>query len=164
MMTDQRPVYEVGDMVIHWMYGPGTIIQLDEKELDGRKSHYYVVRTRDLTIWVPTSDAEAKCLRKPTPAKEFKHLFTVLASNGEPLSSDRLERKLQLTERMKSGSLEDICTVIRDLISQKRSSKMNENDNATLERARSFLLSEWSISFDIPVQQANHELESLLRI
>jgi RNA polymerase-interacting CarD/CdnL/TRCF family regulator len=161
-MADQNSLYQVGDLVIHWMYGPGTIVQFDIKELDGRKSEYYVVRTRDLTIWVPICDSGEKCLRKPTPAIEFKNLFKVLASNGEPLSTDRLERKLQLTERMKSGSLEEICTVVRDLISQKRSSKMNENDNATLERARSFLLSEWSISFDIPVQQANRELESLL--
>ncbi len=161
-MDDQKLHFQVGDMVIHWMYGPGTIIQVDEKELDGRISQYYVVRTHDLTIWVPISGSGEKCLRLPTPAEDFNHLFTVLSSSGEPLSTDRLERKLQLTERMKSGSLEEICTVVRDLFSQKRSSKMNENDNATLERARSFLISEWSIALNVPAQQAYHELDGLL--
>ena len=161
-MTDQKSQFQVGDLVIHWMYGPGTIIQLEEKELDGKTSQYFVVQTHDLTLWVPNSDSGEKCLRLPTPAEDFNHLFKVLASGGEPLSTDRLERKLDLTARMKSGLLEEVCTVVRDLIFQKRSSKMNENDNATLERAREFLLSEWSVALDVPVQQAYHELESLL--
>ena len=161
-MTEQQYHYQVGDLVIHWTYGPGTIIELDEKELDGHTNQYYVVRTQNLTLWVPVSEVGNKCLRLPTPAEDFKRLFKILASGGEPLSPDRLERKLQLTERMKSGSLEEVCTVVRDLFSQKRSSKMNENDNATLERARNFLLSEWTISLNVPLQQAHRELESLL--
>lgn len=161
-MTDQTCKFQVGDGVIHWMYGPGTIIQVDEKELNGHTGQYYVVKTHDLTLWVPISDADEKCLRFPTPPEDFSHLFKLLTSGGEPLSTDRLERKLQLTERMKSGVLEEICLVVRDLIFQKRSSKMNENDNATLERARKFLLSEWSVAFDIPLIQANRELDRLL--
>lgn len=161
-MAESNSHYQVGDLVIHWTYGPGTIIQLDEKELDGCVSQYYVVQMQNLTLWVPVTESGKNCLRLPTPAEEFKRLFKILASGGEPLSQDRLERKLQLTERMKSGTLEAVCTVVRDLITQKRSSKMNENDNATLERARNFLLSEWSIALEVSQQQAYRELESLL--
>lgn len=161
-MIQEKHKYQVGDLVIHWIYGPGTVIQCDEKELDGRINQYYVLETHDLTVWVPISDAEETCLRLPTPAEDFTRLFNLLTSQGEPLSTDRLERKIQLAERMRSGLLEEICKVIRDLKFQKRISKMNDNDNATLERARKFLLTEWSMVLNIPITQANRELERLL--
>jgi len=48
--------FKVGDQVTHWSFGPGKIIQLDEKEIAGRKGTYYIVKTNDLTIWVPVKE------------------------------------------------------------------------------------------------------------
>jgi hypothetical protein len=39
---------------------------------------------------------------------------------------------------------------------------MNENDKAIMERAQSFLLSEWALSLSVPVSQARQELNHLL--
>jgi len=161
-MSAQNRTYQVGDQVIHWSYGLGKIIQMDEKELSGQTGKYYVVQIRDLTIWVPVSETGERSLRFPTPARDFQRLFRVLASPGEPLSTDRLERKIHLSEQMKDGSLESICRVVRDLTLHKRLKKMNDNDNNILERARSFLLNEWSVALAVPVQQADRELRKLL--
>ena len=67
--------FQVGDRVVHWSYGPGEIIQMDEKELSGRKSLYYVVQIKDLTLWVPVDATDAASLRYPTPASDFDTLF-----------------------------------------------------------------------------------------
>jgi len=45
--------FQVGEKVVHWNYGMGEILQLDEKLLAGQMTRCYVVRIRDLTIWVP---------------------------------------------------------------------------------------------------------------
>ena len=161
-MLEQNVAFHVGDQVIHWAYGLGEIIQLDEKELFGRTGEYYVVQIRDLTLWVPINDTGIHCLRFLTPAGDFQKLFGILASPGEPLSADRLERKNQLTERLKDGTLESICGVVRDLVFHKRTKKMNENDSSTLSRARSLLLDEWSIVLSVTIQQADDELRELL--
>ena len=89
-------MFQVGDKVIHWSYGLGEVIKLDEKTLAGQKARYYVVRVQNLTIWVPLDDAGKSNLRPPTPKSDFENLFAILRSPGEPLSSDRLERKTQL--------------------------------------------------------------------
>lgn len=154
--------FHVGNKVIHWAHGPGVIIKLEEKELSGHTNQYYVVQMHDLTLWVPISETGEHSLRLPTPVEDFQKLFHVLASPGEPLPADRLERKTLLTERMKDGRLESICRVIRDLTFLSRSKKMNDHDNSTLERARSFLLSEWSVALSVPIQQAGRELKELL--
>jgi RNA polymerase-interacting CarD/CdnL/TRCF family regulator len=161
-MYEQDTTFQVGDQVIHWAYGLGKIIQLDEKEFSGHTSMYYVVQIRDLTLWVPINGTGESRLRFPTPAQDFQKLFDLLASPGEPLSADRYERQNQLMEQLKDGSLESFCRVVRDLTLHKRTKKMNDKDSSILERARSFLLNEWSVALSVPIPQAEKELKELL--
>jgi CarD family transcriptional regulator len=161
-MSERETSFQVGDQVIHWVYGLGEIIQLDEKELSGKTRKYYVVQTSDLTLWVPRNKTGENCLRFPTPARDFQTLFRILASPPEPLSPDRFVRKTQLTERLQDRTLESVCRVVRDLVYCKRTRKINENDLSVLARARTFLLNEWSVALSVPVQQAEQELSNLL--
>jgi len=161
-MSEQDMPFQVGDQVIHWVYGLGEIIQLDEKVLSGHTGKYYVVQMRDLTLWVPLNETGEHCLRFPTPAGDFQKLFRILASPGEPLSVDRFMRRTQLTELMKDRTLESICRVLRDLVYFMRNNKINDSDNSVLNHARNFLLNEWSVALSVPVQQAERELRNLL--
>jgi len=85
--------FQVGDKVVHWSYGPGQIIQMDEKRISGRNDVYYVVQVRDLTLWVPVDGATQHSLRPPTSKREFRRLFEILRGPGERLSDDRLSAK-----------------------------------------------------------------------
>ncbi len=161
-MDNQNIVYQVGDQVVHWSYGSGVIVQLDEKELSGRTNQYYVVQTRDLMLWVPINETGECSLRSPTPRTDFQKMFRILGSPGEPLSTDRFARKTQLTLLLKDGTLESICRVIRDLVSYRREKKMNDYDGAILERASNFLVDEWSLALDLPAHQVEQELKELL--
>lgn len=154
--------FQVGDKVVHWSYGPGEIIQLEEKSLSGRMTLYYVVQVRDLTLWVPVEGADQHSLRPPTSMGEFEKLFSILRGPGEKLSDDRYERKSQLTELLRDGTLESVCRAIRDLSFHGYRKKLNDFDAALLERARKFLLDEWRISMSVPLGDAEHQLELLL--
>jgi CarD family transcriptional regulator len=161
-MAEHEMTFRVGDKVSHWAYGLGEIIQLDEKELFGRTSTYYVVRIRDITLWVPINEKGEGCLRFLTPAEEFQRLFRILASPGEPLSMDGLERKNQLTARLREGTLEAVCWVIRDLVFHQHVKKINDNEKSILARAKGVLLDEWCTVLSVPAQQAESELQDLL--
>jgi CarD family transcriptional regulator len=154
--------FKAGDQVVHWSYGPGKVVQLEEKEMSGQKLLYYVVQIRDLTLWVPVGEAGQSSLRMVTPAKKFDKLYDILRSPGEPLASDRMERKAQLSERMKIGQLEAICRVIRDLMLFKQTQRMSETDNNIYRRAQSFLLDEWTLSLPVSLPQAGDTLQQLL--
>jgi CarD family transcriptional regulator len=154
--------FQVGDQVVHWVYGLGEIIQIDEKRLLGRTTQYYVVKIRDLTIWVPVSEASDRSLRYPTPASDFEELFSILSSPAQPLSDDRLVRKTQLSDQLNDGKLASICRAVRDLTFHSQTKKLNENDKAILERAQSFLMTEWSVSLSVSVAQARQGLTHLL--
>ena len=161
-MLEQNRSFKVGDQVIHWVYGLGEIIQIEEKVLSGHTAQYYVVQIRDLTLWVPLNEAGEDCLRLPTPVGDFQILFRLLASPGEPLSKERFARRTQLTELLKGRTLESTCRVVRDLVYHKRTNKLNQYDNTILKRARNFLLNEWSAILSVSIYQAENELKILL--
>jgi CarD family transcriptional regulator len=154
--------FQVGDQVVHYVYGLGEIIQVDEKRLLGRTSQHYVVKIRDLTIWVPVNEASVHSLRYPTPASDFEELFSILSSPAQPLSDDRLARKTQLSDQLNDGKLASICRAVRDLTFHSQTKKINENDKAVMERAQNFLLSEWSVSLSVSTAQARQGLNHLL--
>jgi RNA polymerase-interacting CarD/CdnL/TRCF family regulator len=155
--------YKIGDPVMHWTYGIGQIVGLEERVIASQKTLYYAVKVQDLTIWVPADGKLESRLRTPTPAARFKHLFAILTGPGEPLPEDRHERKTWLSEQLKDGRAESLCRVIRDLSAYQQAKSLNENDQIFLKRAQNALLGEWGFSLSIPVMQAESDLHRLLK-
>ena len=144
-----------GDPVMHWTYGFGHIVQLEERTVSGQKTLYYAVQVRDLTIWVPADAKLESRLRPPTPEAGFEQLFSLLTSAGEQLPDDRQERKLLLQEQLRDGRAESLCRVIRDLSAYRQTKPLNDNDQALLKRSRDALLSEWAFALSISPAQAD---------
>jgi RNA polymerase-interacting CarD/CdnL/TRCF family regulator len=155
-------MFQVGDRVIHWTYGPGRIVQVEEKQVASETLPYYKVQVNDLTIWVPLREEEKQRLRNPTPAREFKKHIKILGGGGEPLAEDRLKRKAELLGRLQEGKIEATCKVIRDLVCYARLKKLSESDTAILERAEKFLLDEWVISLNTTPADARESMSKLL--
>lgn len=153
----------IGDMVMHWTYGLGEIVGLEERELSGRTILYYSVRVHDLTVWVPADDNLGNRLRPPTPADRFDQLFTILTGDGEPLPENRQERKTWLAGQLSDGRAESLCRVIRDLSAYQRQKTLNENDHLLLKRVQNSLLGEWGFSLSISAAQAQSGLYHLLQ-
>lgn len=156
--------FHVGDQVVHWTFGLGKIVQLEEKVISRKSALYYVVRIRDMTLWVQADMDGEGSLRQPTPGSEFKHLFDILRSPGVTLPVDRLERRQYLQDQMRDGRLEGVCQVLRDLTLYCHTRKPNDYDKSMLERARNFLITEWKLSLSVTSAQAERELDQMLGV
>jgi RNA polymerase-interacting CarD/CdnL/TRCF family regulator len=156
--------FHKGDTVMHWTYGIGQIVNLEERAIEGSKNIYYVVQVRDMTVWVPADNKVKSRLRSPTPKSRFQKLFMILSSPSEALPEDRLERKARLLELLEDGSPESLCRVIRDLSAYQKQQvrPLNDNDQMTLKQSRNTLLGEWGFVLSITHAQAEHELHRLL--
>lgn len=157
--------FQIGDKVIHSTYGLGEIKDLQNKTIRGASTNCYMIwiGNLNLQIWVPINNVEQQTLRVPAPPEEFERLAVILTRPGEALPEDRLLRKSQLQARIRDGQLASICAVVRDLTYYKRTSKLNEQENAILERAMNSLLIEWSYSHGISMHEARLALTNLLR-
>lgn len=155
--------FREGDPVMHWTYGLGQVIGMEQREISGQTVLYYAVKVRDLTIWVPADNNLSSRLRPPTPAAEFEALIAILTSTEEPLPNDRQERKTLLVTQLKDGRAESLCRVVRDLSAYQRAKPLNENDQHLLKRVQTALLGEWGFSLSIPIMQAESDLRRLLK-
>ena len=155
--------FEIGDKVIHCVFGLGEISGIEEKPINGQLTNCYVVKITDLTIWIPIDDLQQNSLRLPTPPDEFVKVLPILSSPNEILVDDRVLRKHQLIEQMRDGQLASICRVVRDLTHFQHNSKLNDQEKSILERAINTLLAEWSLSLNMPVNQAHQALDSILQ-
>lgn len=128
--------FHIGDIVIHSTYGMGEVVHIEEKVVHDSIANCYVVRTNDLTIWIPINDLHQNSLRTPTSPDEFVRLFSILTGPGEDLPEDRVLRKDQLLANMKNGKLASICHIVRDLTLWKQTKKLNDRRNPSLSGRR----------------------------
>ena len=154
--------FHEGDTVMHWTYGLGKVIRLEERVLSGKKELYYAVQIGDMTVWVPADDKLENRLRPPTSKADFKKLMNILSKPGEPLPDDRHERKTLLTELLKNGRAESLCHVIRNLSTYRHVRSLNDNDQALLARTQDALIGEWGFSLSVTPTEAEFQLHRLL--
>jgi RNA polymerase-interacting CarD/CdnL/TRCF family regulator len=154
--------FHEGDTVMHWTYGLGQVIGLEERDLFGAKGMYYAVRARDLTVWVPSDVELQHRLRAPTSRSSFEDLLTILSNPGEPLPDDRHERRTLLLEYQADGSTGSLCRIIGTLHAYRKIRSLNESDQSILRQTRSALLGEWEYVLSITPAQAEHELQQML--
>jgi CarD family transcriptional regulator len=154
--------FQAGDTVMHWTYGLGRILGMEERDLSGSKNLYYAVQVQDLTIWVP-SDAELQHrLRAPSSRAGFEELFAILSSPGEPLPDDRHERRTRLMEYLGESSTQSLCRIISGLHAYQKVRPLNDSDKSILKQSRTALLGEWGYVLSITPAQAEYELSHLL--
>mgnify|MGYP001267643117 CR=1 FL=1 len=155
-------VFREGDPVMHWTYGLGRIMHLEERDLFGSTALYYAVEVGELTVWVPVDGKLESRLRPPMSGDEFARLLPILSSAGEPLPDDRNERRLRLQKLFKDGLAESLCYIIRDLSAYQSVKALNDNDQLLLKQARTALLGEWGFALSLTPAQAEREMHQLL--
>lgn len=155
--------FKIGDKVIHWTYGLGEIVRIEEKPINDHTTNCYVFQTSDMTMWIPIDALQQRSLRQPIAPDEFVRLYNILASPGEALLEDRVQRKNHMMTQLKNGELASICRLVRDLTLAKRNGKLNHQERCILERAENSLLTEWTYSLGLPLSQAHQEMTSMLR-
>ncbi len=155
--------FKTGDAVVHWAYGLGKVVAVQRKALAGEKTLYYVVRIRDITVWVPVDEKAHSRIRPPTSRRGFKKLFRILSEPGKSLSDDRNERKTALHNRLAEGKAEAVCAVIRDLTTYQHKKGLNDDDKQILIRASNSLLGEWGYTFSLSPAEAEEQLQGVLR-
>jgi len=156
--------FEIGEKVIHWNFGLGEIVKIEDKTVHGFLTKCYVLRTIDLTVWIPVNDLQQPSLRVPALPEEFVKLSAILSNPSEMLLEDRLLRKDQLLARMNEGQLSSICRVVRDLTNFKRSARLTLQEKSILEKAVNSLLTEWTYSLGTSLIQARQTMTIMLEV
>ena len=155
--------FKAGDSVVHPTHGVGRILRLEDRRLAEEETRrYYVVVADRSTVWVPV-DANTKAgLRQLTPKRDLDRYRRLLKSDPSPLQKDHTKRRFEINERLKEGSFQAMCEVVRDLTARGRRRSLTEADMTLLQKIRIDLCREWAASDGVSVEEAIREVDALL--
>lgn len=157
--------YQVGDKVVHPVYGAGIVIGITRKSIAGDVRRYYVVdpMSYDMQVMVPVDKAKASGLRDVLKRSGIARVFRTLQDAPEELSDDHKERQALVDEKLVSANPIEIAKIIRDLSwLARRKGRLGTTDTKLLDRARSLLAGELAIALDVDVETALERIQRAL--
>ena len=160
-----KPIYQVGDKVVHPVYGAGIITGIAQKSIAGDLHRYYVIdpMTYDMQIMVPVERIKDVGLRKVLKRSGIARVLRVLRRAPDELSGDHKERQELATEKLQSTNLIEIAEVMRNLSwQQQRKGHLGSKDTRLLERARDLLAGELADVEGLGIEDALARIETAL--
>lgn len=156
--------FRVGQAVVYPTFGLGRIAAIVTKtDLDGQSQAFYEVRGEFSTLWVPVSEAAERGLRRVATQAELAPYRSLLQSQPADLSMDARLRQREIQARLRRGTLQDWCEVVRDLNALGSRSALGEYDVVELRKSRNWLNQEWAVAAGMSTAQAAAEIDRLLR-
>lgn len=161
--ASEARAFQVDDPVVYAACGIGRIAALVTKRFqDAQDRLYYEVVIDRSTIWVSVDSGPASGLRLLTLKTDLARYRDILRSRPGKLIADARQRRTEVAGRLKSGSFQSICEVVRDLTALSWVKALNEADSIALRRTRDGLCQEWAAAEGIPLPQAVEEVNALL--
>ncbi len=162
-MTEQVKSFRKGDWVSHLHHGVGQVEGKEKKSLGGESLEYYKVQTRNGVYWIPTDDIDSERIRPVVSEKNLQKAIEILESPPETMDSKHTVRKNRINEVLTVGDLIGFCTLIRDLQGKRVADKLNTTEQRAHSNIKKKIAAEWSATREITPQEANKELNKILR-
>lgn len=155
--------FKVGDQVVLPAYGVGHIKEIEEKSFSeqGARLYYKVVLSKRI-VWIPVEAHQVSGLRLVTVQGDLEHYRNLLKSPPVLLEKNHHRRHLELVGRLKEGSFQIVCEVVRDLTAWSWSKPLGRTDTAILQKTRHSLYQEWATAAGVSTTEAVKEIDSLL--
>ncbi|HLH00269.1 MAG TPA: CarD family transcriptional regulator [Bryobacteraceae bacterium] len=157
-------LFRIGEKVVYPNHGVGTIENISSRSFGSQVERFYLLRLtyNSMTVMVPFSHVEEIGLRKVTRNGEVARVLNFLAESPNKLNADWKDRFKENSDRMRHGSLLEIAEVLKMLLLLQSEKPLSFREKKMLDRARHMLITELSISRDLPVVQAAELLQGAL--
>ena len=141
---------KIGDRIVYPMHGAGEISGIEENEVGGVVSSYYVLKLPlgNLKLMLPVDKIDEMGLRDVIGKADVEKVGKILAEDAEEVQGSWNKRFHANLDRMKTGDILEVAAIIRNLIRQNEKKKISSGENRLLEQARQILISELVYALD----------------
>ena len=156
--------FSVGDKVVYPRYGVSEVVGLEKLDISGHSVDVYVLRVLDnnVTVQVPRHKADSVGLRRLVDDDEVSRVYDVLKKRGEKISTATWNRRYrEYMEKINTGSLVEIATVLRDLCLLRTSKELSFGERRMLETARQLLVQELALAKGQDEESVATELDAI---
>ncbi len=140
-------MYSIGDKVSYPMHGAGLIQAIEERQILGETRLYYIVNIEhgNMKVMVPVLDCEKVGLRPIVKKSDIDQVIDVLGGESSEMDDNWNRRNRDNIARLKTGDLNEVAGVIRDLARVDRVKKLSTGEKKILSNAKTILASEISM-------------------
>lgn len=156
--------FQIGDKVVHPMYGAGILESVVQKKVDGRVQEYYLMKLleRSMVVMIPTENTESIGVRPVISRAQADAVLEAIPGIEIEMTSNWNHRYRENMERLKSGDLLEVARVVKGLTMRDGKRGLSTGERKMLHSARQILISELVLSKDEPYETVEQALNDAL--
>lgn len=138
-------MFNEGDKISYPMHGAGIIAAIEKKNFLDEVRNYYVLRFSegDIKVHVPVQNAEKAGLRQIISSDECEKVLASFKQDCEEEESSNWNRRnRENLEKMKTGDVFEIASVIKSLLKRESSKNLSSSEKKMLGTSMQILVSE----------------------
>jgi CarD family transcriptional regulator len=156
--------FEIGDNVVYPHHGAGQVIRKEAKEILGEKREYLTVKIlhNDMTVMVPTENAQLAGLRRVIDEETVKKVLAVLQDECSEMPKNWNRRFKHNRDKIKTGDIYELAEVVRNLAVREAEKGLSTGEKQMFTRAKKILASELMYALEMNEEEVEEHLHGLL--
>ena len=161
-------MFKVDDLIVYPAHGVGKISAVESKEILGVPQDFFIIEILEsgARIMVPVSNAASVGLRKVVDKSVVSKVYAVFREKKETeIDSQTWNRRYrEYMDKIKTGCVIEIATVLRDIYLLKTDKELSFGERRMMDTARSLLIKEISIVKKTKEDRIEKELDRLMNV
>ena len=152
MTVESSKLFDVGDMAVYPAHGVGKIEAIENRSVGELSQSFYVIKIMEtnMIIMIPTESSDNVGLRAIIKSEEVDKIYTILKERDITIESQPWnQRYREYMEKIKTGSVYEIASVLRDLYLLKEDKALSFGERKMMDTAQGLLIKEISIANEI---------------
>ncbi len=162
--VSQSQAFNVQDKVVYPAHGVGVIESIQNRKVSGAEQAFYMISIVEtgMKIMVPTVQADTVGLRRVVDSSTVEEVYDILRNKNVTIDNQMWDRRYrEYSQKIKTGSVLEIASVIRDLSVLKIDKELSFGERRMLDTAQGLLIKELSIAKASSEDSIKAELEEL---
>ena len=157
-------MYSVGDKIVYPMHGAGVIEAIEEKQILGESRKYYILRVPlgDMRIMIPCDSSQNVGVREIITKEQLPKIFKALKRDSTEMQGNWNRRYRDNLDKLKTGDLNFICEVVRNLMRVEKTKKLSTGEKKMLSNAKQILMSELILVSEKDAEEIEAQIEKLV--
>lgn len=156
--------FQIGDKVVHPMYGAGVLESVVQKKIDGVVREYYIMSLpkRTMVVMIPTDSSEEIGVRPVVDREQADQVLAAIPTIQVEMTTNWNRRYRENMERLKSGDLLEVAAVVKGLTAREAKRGLSTGERKMLHSARQILISELVLSKSLSYEAMEQALDTAL--
>src|ERR1019366_717154 len=164
-LSSMKMGFKVGEKLVYPNHGVTIVEQIGSSPIMGADDTYYHLRllANNSRLMVPITNTDRVGLRPLYKQTQIKGLLSLLEETTQKAHTDWKGRYRENLEKMKTGRLEDVAEVLKNLSEVQKKKSLSFREKKMYDRAKYLLVSEVAIVKNVPGIEAGELVARWLR-